>query len=323
MSNTTPPTNKKILKNNPAPKDRSNFGPISIPDSKDSLVTINSDGKAVTTSLKVAEHYEKQHKNILRDIEGMLEKDAMKGRLNFEPSNYLNKQGKIQPLYIMDRTGFTLLAMGFSGDKAFDFKVQYIDAFDAMEAELMRQQEEKDKLNSPERIAKAFYDAGVFLDLEHNTMRRIVIDGIMNLFGVDISDKVPPPEQPKLYLTDPINQQLRRIREEKKIPQHHVSLKVFGSYGKYGYMERGSKPFTEKQVDQILDALGSNRTELNKFVNTEDMLIPGKVFVCIPGFRTYLELVCEALKVGEDCVRAMGRRMGSIVFNVCLRQKRN
>ena len=58
----------------------------------------------------------------------------------FETSSYVSEQGKEQPMFIMNRDGFTLLAMGFNGEKALDFKVEYINAFNKMEAELKSQQ---------------------------------------------------------------------------------------------------------------------------------------------------------------------------------------
>ena len=58
----------------------------------------------------------------------------------FDETTYVNEQGKEQPMFFMNRDGFTLLAMGFSGEKALKFKVDYINAFNEMEAELKSQQ---------------------------------------------------------------------------------------------------------------------------------------------------------------------------------------
>ena len=51
----------------------------------------------------------------------------------FVESNYVDIQCKDRPMYIMNRDGFTLLAMGFTGQKALQFKLDYIDAFNKME----------------------------------------------------------------------------------------------------------------------------------------------------------------------------------------------
>lgn len=90
-----------------------------------------------TTSLSVAACFDKRHDNVMRDIKN-LEVPEEFGRLNFEESNYLNEQGKAQPMYEITRDGFTLLAFGFHGPKAMRFKLAYIDAFNRMETELQR-----------------------------------------------------------------------------------------------------------------------------------------------------------------------------------------
>ena len=91
--------------------------------------------KLVTTSLKVAEVFEKDHKNVLQSIENLAaEKSAAKF---FRESTY-SSRGKEYPMYEMDRDGFSLLVMGFTGEKALQWKIKYIEAFNAMESELKR-----------------------------------------------------------------------------------------------------------------------------------------------------------------------------------------
>lgn len=88
-------------------------------------------------SLYVAQFFEKEHKNVLRDIARLT--DSTSGlskefaRLNFEPSSYTNSQNKKQPCYMMTRDGFTMLVMGYTGQKAMRFKELYIKRFNEME----------------------------------------------------------------------------------------------------------------------------------------------------------------------------------------------
>lgn len=90
-----------------------------------------------TTSRVVAEKFGKQHKNVLQSIENTLaDLPEEFGRLNFQPSSYLNAQGKQQPQYQLTRDGFTLITMGFTGRAAMEWKIRFIEAFNAMEAEL-------------------------------------------------------------------------------------------------------------------------------------------------------------------------------------------
>ncbi len=89
-------------------------------------------GEPITTSRKVAEVFEKEHKNVLRDISNTISDDEF-SRLNFELSNYKSR-GKIYPEYILTKDGFTLLVMGYKGEKAMNFKKAYIQRFNDMES---------------------------------------------------------------------------------------------------------------------------------------------------------------------------------------------
>ena len=98
-----------------------------------------ADGQPVTTSLKVAEVFGKQHKHVIEAIR-KLEIPKEVSEPNFRLSSYEQHQPnggtKSCPMYQITRDGFTLLAMGFTGKKAMEFKIAYIQAFNAMEAEL-------------------------------------------------------------------------------------------------------------------------------------------------------------------------------------------
>lgn len=94
--------------------------------------------QAVTSSLQVAENMEKEHYHVLRDLDGLKGGIQNWGDLFYEDS-YVHPQNKqTYRVVYMNRDGFTLLAMGFTGKKALQFKLKYIEAFNAMEAELNR-----------------------------------------------------------------------------------------------------------------------------------------------------------------------------------------
>jgi Rha family phage regulatory protein len=100
-------------------------------------LVIIEDGQAVTTSLKVAEYFGKDHFIVLRDIRNILKSVASDfGAYNFVLSSYVSEQNKEQPMYLLTRDGFVLVAMGYTGPKAMQFKVAYITAFNTMEAKL-------------------------------------------------------------------------------------------------------------------------------------------------------------------------------------------
>ena len=98
-----------------------------------SLAVIN--GTIKTTSLKVAEHFSKQHKNVLQSIE-RLECSPEFNRLNFKLVEYSDAKGENRPAYEMTKDGFTFLAMGFTGKEAAKWKEAYINAFNKMAEQL-------------------------------------------------------------------------------------------------------------------------------------------------------------------------------------------
>ncbi|WP_051677192.1 Rha family transcriptional regulator [Maridesulfovibrio frigidus] len=98
-----------------------------------------ADGKPVVSSLTIAEHFGKQHKDVLRKIE-LLDLPDDFGQRNFAPSSYVNAQNKKQPSFNLTRDGFAYLVMGFTGKKASAWKISYLEAFNAMEQELLQKQ---------------------------------------------------------------------------------------------------------------------------------------------------------------------------------------
>lgn len=96
-------------------------------------------GKPTTTSLNVAEVFNKRHDHIIRDIRILSDNVPETFRApNFGESSYINEQGKEQPMFTLTRDGLTLLVMGYTGKKAVQFKLAYIEAFNAMEAKIFQ-----------------------------------------------------------------------------------------------------------------------------------------------------------------------------------------
>lgn len=100
--------------------------------------------RAGCTSLDVAETFEKDHRHVLRDIRELGCSDEFRVS-NFGQSSYINEQNKMQPMVVMTRDGFTLLAMGYTGELAMKFKEGYIKQFNAMEAALRGKLVEREK----------------------------------------------------------------------------------------------------------------------------------------------------------------------------------
>lgn len=93
--------------------------------------------KAVCTSLQVAEKFGKQHKDVLRSIEKIIrDSSAQNCAQSFKETFYKDTSGKENKMYYINRDGFSILAMGFTGKKALDWKWKYIEAFNEMEKRL-------------------------------------------------------------------------------------------------------------------------------------------------------------------------------------------
>lgn len=108
--------------------------------SMENLVFKGESNQVLTNSLLVAEKFEKRHSDVIRSIENLLHTEDgelnAKMRLAFVTSTYVDLTGKSNPLYIMNRKGFSILVMGYTGVKALRFKNDFYDAFEMMENRL-------------------------------------------------------------------------------------------------------------------------------------------------------------------------------------------
>lgn len=93
------------------------------------------DGEVFTTSRQVAELFEKEHRNVLRAIR-LLECDEEFTALNYELTDFIDKNGDSRPEYLISKDGMVFLVMGFTGKKAAQFKLLYIRAFNWMMEQL-------------------------------------------------------------------------------------------------------------------------------------------------------------------------------------------
>lgn len=94
-------------------------------------------GKVVVTSKQVSDHFGKIHRDVMRAIRDEMKTAGDFGVRNFTQSSYISLQNKKLDCYEMTRDGFSLLAMGFTGPDAQQWKIKYITAFNAMESEIL------------------------------------------------------------------------------------------------------------------------------------------------------------------------------------------
>lgn len=98
--------------------------------------TIAVDGRDVpaVSTRDIAEAFGKNHKDVLRRIQNMPDDDF--SRRNFAPGSYPDENRQERPEYLVTESGFQLLAMGFTGEKARAWKIKYIQAFEAARSAL-------------------------------------------------------------------------------------------------------------------------------------------------------------------------------------------
>lgn len=135
----------------------------------ENVIVYQREGQPAVSSRDVAEQFGKEHYHVLRDIENLIGGQSKIGSSSGEPKNepsskasdltaensaiksmfwkdeYTTVQNKKMPMYYMNRDGFTLLAMGFTGKEALTWKLKYIQAFNFME-EKLKAQEIKDAM---------------------------------------------------------------------------------------------------------------------------------------------------------------------------------
>lgn len=126
-------------------------------------LVIMKDGHAVTTSLEVAKLFEKEHRTVLRDVRNLTAQNCTVKNMFIE-TTYTNKRGQEQPMIYMNRDGFSLLVMGYTGKKAMEFKLKYIEAFNKMEAYIREQEAVKQLPQTPEELLQLTMKATNHLD---------------------------------------------------------------------------------------------------------------------------------------------------------------
>ncbi|WP_270388096.1 Rha family transcriptional regulator [Megamonas funiformis] len=113
-------------------KDDIMFGPVEL-----------RNNTLVVSSKRVADDFNKEHKHVLDSIREYLTAENSAVKNWFFESHYITNRGRRYPMYLMTRNGFALLAMGFTTQKALEWKIKYIKAFEYMENELRKHKYEK------------------------------------------------------------------------------------------------------------------------------------------------------------------------------------
>lgn len=151
-------------------------------------LVIMKDQQAVTSSLQVAETFNKNHKHVLEAIDNLKEGVAENWADLFYEDTYTHPQNKQQyRMYYMNRDGFTLLAMGFTGNDAMKFKLQYINAFNKLEEEHKKNQIDVNELSPELKMFNQIFKTVAANEIENKKLNHKV-DNIAEIVSLNTTD---------------------------------------------------------------------------------------------------------------------------------------
>lgn len=176
------------------------------------IVITNTNGQLTVSSLQVAESFEKQHKDVLKSVDSLLKETSAKNFANlFIESSYADSYGRCQKCYELTRDGFSLLVMGFTGKKALEWKLKYIEAFNTMEQTIRGQQKQLDalliqakadratamRLNAENRRLKLLFDNPQWKDMQLSGIgiETLGLRKLEEITGIDMGNALPKTEK--------------------------------------------------------------------------------------------------------------------------------
>ena len=215
-------------------------------------LVIMKDRQAVTDSLKVAESFDKKHKDVLKAWKNLAAQNCATKKM-FVESTYVNR-GKEYPMIYMNRDGFTLLAMGFTGKKALDFKLKYIQAFNEMEKRIRQPKSERLEImrkNSATKRAGVIYKIAMATD-SNISRQKLLHKAAEALTG----EKLVPVMQDKYYSVEEVGQQLSLPTDLIDEIANQIHLKAeYSGQNQYGSWINSDIPewFYTKQGIELID----------------------------------------------------------------------
>lgn len=192
------------------------------------LVFKGQNDQVLTSSLLVAEKFGKNHRDVLDAVRELIKGCAEKSASPmFAETTYIHEQNKQEyPMFVMNRDGFTLLAMGFNGSKALEFKLEYIKAFNEMERRLKEQQKPLSQLEILVQSAQALLEQSQRLSVVEQRLDEMETDRIIKTEML-LSAPVSNEPTPDLSLRDNIRQLVNKYSAATGIKQQDVWHKVY------------------------------------------------------------------------------------------------
>ena len=228
------------------------------------LVFKGENSQALTSSLLVAEKFGKEHSDVLKAIDSLVSKmpeNQCKGYFDDTSVEVSQPNGGVRysRVVVMNRDGFTLLVMGFTGKKALQFKLDYIEAFNKMEAAIKEGQK---KLSGAEYLLQ---QAQLMVEQER---RLSTLEGRMNALDREreengrllLAVQVSQEKLPEISTRDKIRQLVNRYAVAQNISQQDVWHKIYDQL--YYLYHISVKAYKKEKRETYLDV-----AERNGFIN--------------------------------------------------------
>ena len=136
------------------------------------IILSTQNGEPVASSRQIAENFGKEHKNVIQAVANLVAENSAAKSMFYETT--FENRGKQYPMYLMNRDGFSLLVMGFTGKAALEWKLKYIQAFNEMEKKLAQ----RPQLSRSELMAQALIAAHDELEHKDRQIAELTPKGI-------------------------------------------------------------------------------------------------------------------------------------------------
>ncbi len=272
------------------------------------IVLQNKDGRILVSSRDVAEKFGKEHSKVKRSIKSFEEDAANFGEM-FKISYYEDSYGRKQEEYLMNRDGFSLLAMGFTGKEALQWKLKYIEAFNKMEEKL----KSSSQLSEEEKLKlQLFSKDPLEVAAAHNKLVELKTKSLLKT--IDTQNHTIDKQEKQLENEKPLVQFALDVQKSEDYKKVREVAKIFSSYGtnigekrlfvllrEHKLLMKNNEPY-QKYVDAGIFSVKLNKT--NTVYGTVKInnitLVTGKGLVYLYGkVRKWMGLGEDDITLGE------------------------
>lgn len=230
------------------------------------------EGRPATTSLAIAEHFGKRHKDVLKSIRNLCVEIPEKIRernfsLTFRTVAGPNNSERQEEFFTVYFDGFILLVMGYTGKTALQIKLVYISAFNAMRDELAARHEAAalphgDTLSPAEQShlhAIVSAKAGMLPADMQRKVRSEIWTRFNRHFTIARYAQLPPAKMGEAveYLVG------MEVKAQKALPTH-AEQAAASALGVYAAQQAATSPIPVRILDQFPKDMGTGRREALK-----------------------------------------------------------